>query len=553
MRTKLGFCLIVLTAASGAGRAEDTYRVSVSSEGEQGNSGSFRAAVSGDGRCVGFTSHADELVRDDNNDVYDVFVYDLVRYTLTRVSVTESGEEGNAQSTSPVLSDNGRWVAYVSEASNLVPDDTNAVADIFVHDTYFRYNERVSVASDGTEANAQSSRPAISANGRFVVFQSAADNLVPDGADPAGGVFMHDRNTHTTSRVAVSSTGEPANGWSAFASVSRDGRFVAFMSTASNLVPDDTNGTRDVFVRDTVLGTTMRVSLAADGSQANEPCIEPAISADGAWVAFVTQDALVPEDQNGYADIYVRDLVAEQTFRVSVATNGREVDASSSSPALSGDGRFVVFLSEATTLVPNDRNQAADIFVHDRLTHVTRRVNLTWEDKEAKLGCWGPAISGDGLLLAFSTEADNLVPLDTNQCSDVFLRNATCPEPAWSNYGDGWPGTYGVPIFVSSAPPELCSSIALVLGNSRGAPTLALLVVGAIESSLATPWGGTLLVVPRWLTVLALPESGMVERIRVPCGRYLCAVPLRMQVLEIDPRASAGVSFTRGLELVFGN
>ena len=206
--------------------------------------------------------------------------------TTERVSVASNGGQADSSSVNPAVSADGRFVAFESDASNLVGGDTNGLNDIFVHDRQTGTTERVSVATGGTEANGVSYTPAISADGRFVAFYSNATNLVGGDTNGTSDVFVHDRQTGTTERVSVATGGAEANGGSSTAAISADGRFVAFHSDATNLVSGDTNGARDIFVHDRQTGTTERVSVATGGAQANSGSANPAISADGRFVAF---------------------------------------------------------------------------------------------------------------------------------------------------------------------------------------------------------------------------------------------------------------------------
>ena len=219
-----------------------------------------------------------------------------------RASLDSTGALANAiniERFCPTLAADGRFVAFGSDATNLVTGDTNAVSDAFVYDRVTGTTERVSVSSAGAEANGTSFAPAISADGRFVAFPSEATNLVPGDTNGVTDVFVRDRLTGTTERVSVSSAGAEANGTSFAPAISADGRFVAFPSEATNLVPGDTNGATDVFVRDRLTATTDRVSVDSAGAQANDRSDFPAISADGSVVAFVsTATNLVPDDTN---------------------------------------------------------------------------------------------------------------------------------------------------------------------------------------------------------------------------------------------------------------
>jgi uncharacterized repeat protein (TIGR01451 family) len=260
-------------------------------------------------------------------------------------------------------------VAFRSYATNLVLGDTNNKSDIFVHDRQSGQTTRVSIAPDGTEADDESSHPALSADGRFVAFRSDAGNLVPGDTNGKSDIFVHDRQSGQTTRVSVASDGTEADDGSNLPALSADGRLVAFQSNATNLVSGDTNNYIDIFVHDRQSGQTTRVSVASDGTQADDGSSnDPALSADGRFVAFYSKAYnLVPEDNNNLDDVFVHDRQTGKTTRVSVATNGTEIDDyGSDSPALSADGRFVAFASDAPDLVPGDTNEEYDIFVRDQ-------------------------------------------------------------------------------------------------------------------------------------------------------------------------------------------
>ena len=290
--------------------------------------------------------------------------------STARVSVSSGGTQGNGGSVKAALSADGRFVAFESSATNLVPNDSNARSDIFVRDRTTGQTSRVSVGfSGGTQGNGSSFRPALSADGRFVAFESFATNLVPNDSNATKDIFVHDRETGQTSRVSVGfSGGTQGNGSSINAALSADGRFVAFSSNATNLVPNDSNASSDIFVHDRTTGQTSRVSVGfSGGTQGNGGSINPALSADGRFVAFESNATnLVPTDSNTRRDIFVHDRETGQTSRVSVSSGGVQGNNVSFNAALSADGRFVAFESNATNLVPNDSNSRRDIFVRDR-------------------------------------------------------------------------------------------------------------------------------------------------------------------------------------------
>ena len=206
--------------------------------------------------------------------------------TTNRVSVSSDETQGNDDSDWSSISNDGRYVAFRSDADNLVSGDTNDFGDIFVRDRQIEITTRISVSSDGAQANDESRNPSISADGRYVVFESDADNLVSGDTNGSRDIFVHDLQTGDTKRVSVASNGTQGNNNSRFPSISSDGRYVAFQSLASKLVNGDTNGYQDIFVHDRQTGVTSIVSVASDGKEGNGDSYGTSISADGRYVAF---------------------------------------------------------------------------------------------------------------------------------------------------------------------------------------------------------------------------------------------------------------------------
>jgi hypothetical protein len=401
-----------------------TRRVSIGWNGQEANERCVKPAISVDGRYVAFQSSATNLVPNDTNYMEDIFVVDLQTNRIERVSVSSSGAQANRYSWYPVLSADGRFVAFQSTATNLVPNDTNNSWDIFVHDRQTRRTFRVSLTFLGGEVAGDCLFPDISADGRYVVFQSSASNLVPDDRNIHSDIFVRDTQAGTTRCVSVSNPTPQANGDSNLGALSADGRFVAFNSAATNMVDDDRNYWRDIFVRDRTTGTNQRVSLASNGAEADRDSFTPALSADGQIVAFVsTATNLVPNDTNNARDIFVYDVRASTIRRVSVSSSGVQGNGDSDMPALSADGRFVAFSSASSNLVPNDTNRVADVFVHDLLTGQTERVSVASDGSQANGASGLPALSADGRYVVFESVASNLVPNDTNNAYDIFIHD----------------------------------------------------------------------------------------------------------------------------------
>lgn len=361
-------------------------RISVDSDGSQGNAGSaYSGTFSADGRFMAYASASSNLVEGDTNQMMDIFFYDQLTGEASRVSLSSAGTQANQHSHQPALSEEGRYVAFATTASNLVAGDTNGMSDIYVHDRLSGETGRVSVSSAGFQGDGHSYQPTISGDGRLVAFYSQASNLVLDDSNRAEDIFLHDRSSGQTIRISISSAGMQGDSKSYQPYLSRNGRYVAFSSDASNLVADDSNGTYDIFVHDLLSGETTRVSVASDGTQAsggNFGSHYPFISADGRYLTFGSfAPNLAAGADTGFVDIYVHDRLTGETSRASIASDGAQGNFDSYSPSsISDDGRYVAFCSDASNLVPDDNNGFRDIFVHDRLTGLTERISAGHED-----------------------------------------------------------------------------------------------------------------------------------------------------------------------------
>jgi len=412
--------------------ALETARVSVSTASVQSNNNSFQPALNENGQFVVFHSFGSNLVAGDTNSNLDVFIRNRQTDETTRVSVATGGTQGNNLSRAPDLSNDGNLVSFESDATNLVAGDTNAKRDIFVRDRQAATTTRVSVATGGGQVNGNSFNSYLSGDGRFVAFDSVATNLVAGDTNGVSDVFVHDRQTGATTRVSVATGAVQANGNSFLPALSSDGRFVAFHSTATNLVAGDTNGGTDVFVHDRQTATTTRVSVATGGGQStgsgsSAPLFAPDISADGRFVVFESiSNNLVAGDTNGFSDVFVHDRQTVTTTRVSVPTGGSpQTNEESVEPAISGDGRFVAFLSYATNLVPGGTSGNGDVFVHDRQTNTTTQMSVSTAGVKGNDFSCNPAISPDGHIVGMFSDSTNLVAGDTNGARDIFIRNRT--------------------------------------------------------------------------------------------------------------------------------
>jgi Tol biopolymer transport system component len=415
---------VLLAAVPTAAATPELSRVSVSSAGVQANRYSFETSISADGRYVAFGSTASNLVAGDRNAVSDVFLRDRVTGTTERISVGSGGEPNRASFESSVSSD-GRSVAFTSDASNLVPGDSNGAMDVFVRNRAAGRIERVSVSASGAQGNGRSSQCSLSSDGRFVAFASTAPNLVTGDANGVTDIFVRDLMLRSTDRVSVSGTGLAANAASGQPFMSADGRFVSFTSQASNLVGSDTNGVADVFVRDRAARTTRRVSVRSGGRQANGPSSESSLSRDGRFVVFQSvASGLVAGDTNGTSDVFVRDTATGVTERASVSSEGAQAYGSSSlgeQLGISADGQLLAFASGAGDLVPNDVNGTSDVFIRNRKLRTTTRLSVSDAGRAGNGTSWRPVIAPSGDYVVFPSAASNLVQSDTNGIQDVFV------------------------------------------------------------------------------------------------------------------------------------
>jgi Tol biopolymer transport system component len=333
-----------------------TERASVAGGGARADGDSSRPTISADGRHVAFWSKATNLVPGDTNRRADAFVHDRVTGTTVRVSVASDGTQGNGDSARAVISGDGRLVAYESTASNLVPGDAKRARRVFVRD----------LAASTTTQVGEGVRPSISDDGRWVAFNSDAA-LVPEDDNHSSDVYVRDLAAGTTARVSVASGGGQSKGGSYSPSISADGRLVAFWSSATNLVAGDTNGVDDIFVHDRATGSTTRVSVAGDGTQANRLSADADVSPDGRWVAFWSSATnLVAGDTNRRADVFLHDRASGATTRVSVASDGTQSDDHSYSPNVSAGGEVVAFDSLATNLVLGQPHPGSGVFTRTR-------------------------------------------------------------------------------------------------------------------------------------------------------------------------------------------
>ena len=547
------FALLGLLLAAPATQAQigTTSVVSADSRGQMAVLGAWDCCISPDGRFVGFETHSPDLVPNDGNTWSDVFLKDRVTGETVLVSVSLSGVGGNAGSYGTSVSEGGLFVAFSSNSTDLAAGV--GVGGVYVRDRLAGVTELASTDSSGLPAGGVSTDPSISADGQVVAFESTATNLVRDDGNGVSDIFVRNRTTGETVLASVGWDGSPANGFSRNAALSLDGEHVAFESVASNLVPDDTNGFIDVFVRDLVTGQTELVDRDSNGVQVGVAAY-PAISRDGRFVAFLGEGGqFVPGDNNGKTDIFVRDRVTGQTSAASVSSTGQFGNDWSGQTFefyderwLSADGRFVAFMSSATNLVPNDVNARDDVFLHDGLSGQTTLVSLDAHNGLADGNSDGPSMSADGRYIAFESIANDLVANDTtpsfNQ-PDAFVRDRS----PWTNLGSALAGGFGPPDF---------SALGTLIAGQPGSLLLQRALPGAPSALLigipGTPVpfkGGLLYPVPPVLQIgFVVGPGGTVSLNFTWPGGIPADTILRMQFAIADPAAVHGVALSNALE-----
>jgi Tol biopolymer transport system component len=429
MRRILTVLAVIALAPAGVAHADTaTTLVSATVDGGPSVGISGKPSISADGRYVAFSSSADNLVSGDDNHDFDVFVRDRRTGAITRVSVDSAGVPGNGPSGSPSISGDGRYVVFASDATNLVAGDTNKAGDIFLHDMQTGVTKRITVNLFGEQADSDSFHPVISADGQHVAYDSYASNLAWQDTNGVHDVFEYDVADGGTSRVSVDSNGQQGNGISQLPSISADGRYVAFSSSASNIALfADTNHADDVFVHDRLSGRTDRISTDVNGEQGNNDSRYGAISADGRFVVFNSYASnLVAGDTNNRSDMFVWDRFRFTMTRIDVDPDGRQLDTGTSSdvwPSISADGRYIAYESGADGLVPGDVNHVWDVFVRDRVAGSTSLVSVAGDGTEGDDYSHQPALSADGRQVAFMSYASNFVPGTSRYSSNVYVRD----------------------------------------------------------------------------------------------------------------------------------
>ncbi|MFO0980645.1 MAG: hypothetical protein U1E76_02680 [Planctomycetota bacterium] len=485
MRPLCFILILAITFLSLSARAEAQITTTLESVNAYGQLGDDESSTPGYGgtfsanlQLLVFTSRASNLVPNDTNNDWDVFVRDRVNHTVSRVSVTSSGQESHTYAYASGISADGRYVTFLAKAS--FPSPNSSRTAVFVHDLVTGSTTRIS------DDHGSATGGCLSYDGRYIAFSSSSNQLVPGDTNGTDDAFVYDQVNQTMTRVSVDSSGGEGDAYSFGACISLNGRFVTFGSTSTNLVPNDTNLRSDIFVHDLQTAETTRVSVTSDGAQANDNSYPTTISLDGRFVAFESDASNFFGGDDHGPDVFVHDRVTGKTILASTSSSGQRGNDSSFGGSLSQDGRFVAFDSYASNFISGDTNHAIDSFVHDFETGETHCVSINLSGVTSYFGGAGARMSPDGRYAVFSSYSSDLVPGDTNNHADVFLRGAPLvleASPATVAAGDTitLTTTFGEPAHPTS----------LWVTSISDTPTFLLVITGSFDPTGMWTLSGT--------------------------------------------------------------
>lgn len=387
------------------------------------NGFNYDQTISAEGDHVAFATDSTNLVPADSDILFDVYVKDATTGAVTLASTGPKGK-GNEDSRYPSLSADGGKISFSSAASNLSRTDRDYVWDVYVKDLASGTIVLASTSSGGTKSNGHSGVPSLSGDGSIVAFASSATNLDPSDTDSTADIYAKDLTTGFLTLASVTKKGRKADAYSADLVISADGTKVAFLTAANNLDPRDRDGIYDIYVKDLSTGRLTLVSVSDAGVKGNGPSTMPSISADGRYVAFASSaNNLDPGDTDkNPTDVYVKDLLTGDLILASTSAEGIKGDDDSTFPSLSADGRLVAFGSQATNLHPADPDRLRDIFVKDLVTGEVRLASTSDTGEKGNDYSSEPKLSGGGASVAFGSAATNLDPADTDWFSDIYLK-----------------------------------------------------------------------------------------------------------------------------------
>ena len=393
-------------------RQKSVKQITIGLNGEPPNGSSSYPSMSADGKRIVFHSEASNLTEGDTNNSFDVFLYDALSEQLKLISISNEGTQSNGASTNPKISADGRFVMFQSGATNLSSTATaNGIKNLYLYDVT---NDSLSLFTKnqaGEQANGNSYDFELSADGNYITFTSEATNLTGDDyANNTPRIFLLDRSSNHISLITKPVSSEPVTRPSSNPDITRDGRFIVFRSFSSNLTTDDSNGQYDIFLHDRESGVTKKISKHRDGTQGNSNSSNPRFSEDGQFVFFISNaSTLVDSDTNNLSDIFKFSIEQNSLSRVLIDTAQLQPDYSSAFTSTPFDSRFILFSSHATNLVSGDTNQKSDIFFHDSITGKIRRLSLTASGSESNGASYAPSISDDYKTVTFASYASNLL------------------------------------------------------------------------------------------------------------------------------------------------
>jgi hypothetical protein len=419
---------VVAAATPRAVAATDELTLaSTSDTGEKGDVDSFDTSVSADGTIVAFWSFATNLDPADSDADSDVYAKNVITGDITLVSTSDTGVKGNGASEYPSVSADGASVAFYSSATNLDPGDTDSNVDVYVKHLATGEIILVSISDTGVKGDGDSYYPSLSADGSSVAFWSVATNLDPNDTDPIPDVYVKDLTTGDITLASTSDAGAKGNGNSFDPSLSADGTRVAFLSSATNLDPGDTDGLDDVYVKDLTTGDTVLASTSDTGAKsANGSSFAPSLADNGIHVTFTFGGTdLDPADTDFLSDVYVKNLISGDLTLVSTSDSDMKGDGpsmGSPSTSISADGARVTFLSEAGNLDECDQDLNTDVYVKDLNTGDITLASTSSFGVKSDGYSFGSALAADGQWVAFFSSGSNLDPGDTDSINDVYVK-----------------------------------------------------------------------------------------------------------------------------------
>jgi hypothetical protein len=550
-RVLVAACTVIATLA-GIARADET-KLLTTLDGTTTLGGGL-GGMSRDGRFFVFNSDSGAFVAGDDNGMTDVILEDRQLGTFERVDIASDGtqdDSGTSAAFGGSISDDGRFVMFFSRAK-LDPADISSAQDLYVRDRVSGTTTLVSKRS-GSGPPLDVYEGVISHDGAHVFFSSSAGNFVDGDRDQFGDIFEWDAATDSITMVSTYSDGKSINYPCSGAAPTADAQEFAFTLLFGG---GDTSHGQGTYVKNVATGLLERVDLDSTGTWYARYSYLTGMSPDGRFVLFNTGDALVPDDTNSVTDGYVRDRQLGTTERVTFGAGYAELSTYSLAIGMSDDARRILIHS-TFDLTSDDHNFQPDDYVFDRDTGALLLATLGPDGQQQGLrdpnvGDFA-CLSGDGHSLLFEVPTDSFWPGDTNGSYDVFLRELSDVDAAWSTYGTGFPGRFGEPSIALSAPPRRSLDVTLTIGNSSSVYSVVALLIGVASQSLPTNLGGTLLVQPLEVMVLPITPFGSDYPFTVPPNGDLPGVHVYLQALELDPWAAKGVSFTAGLDLTIGD